>query len=156
MATLVSKALLSTCFDSDAKEIVLLKILGRLKSVYKGVLKLDSTVNSMHKDLLLISGHKCQLIIEELFDVYLEMAGVEAATAHDEYSFPVTPEVLNRRQSSHSSKKRAVFVQLVLIRKQNEELTNEIQYMRTSFSKELSYLRTILNILPMFQLELLG
>ena len=103
----------------------------------------------MHNGLLLISGHEGQLITEELLGVYLEMAGVEAVTAHDEYTSPATPKVLNRRQSSHSSKKHAVFVQSMLIRKQNEELTNEIQYTRTRFSKELSYLRTILNRLTM-------
>ena len=93
----LSKALLYACLDSEAKELVPLKILGRVQSAYEDVRKLDPTVIPMHKISLLISGHEGQLIIEELFDVYLETAEVEAATAHDEYSSPVTPEALNKR-----------------------------------------------------------
>ena len=145
----LSKALLWACFDSEAKELVPLKILGRVHSAYEDARKLSPTVNPVRKVPLLISGHEGQLIIEELFDVYSETAGVEAATAHDENSSPATPEAINRRRSRHSSEMQAVFAQLMLIRKQNEELTSEIQCMRTTFSKKLTYLRSTIHRMTM-------
>ena len=141
----LSKALLWDCFDSEAQVLVPLEILKRVHSAYEGVRKLDPTVNPVRKVPLLIAGHEGQLIIEELFDVESEQAGVEAGTAHDENSSPATPEAINRRRNRHSSEMQAVFAQLMMIRKQNEELTSEIQAMRTTFSKKLGYLRSTVN-----------
>ncbi len=121
---------------------MLLHILKTVQTEYKGVRKLDDpTVNPVHKALLLTSDHEGQLIIEELFDK-LEQSGVEAGTADDENSSLATPEALNGRQSRHSSEIQTVFAHLMMIQKQNEEITNEIQAMRTTFSKKLGYLQS--------------
>ena len=145
----LSKALLRACFDSEAQDLVPLEILKRVHTVYEGIRKLSPTVNPVRKVPILVSGHEGQLIIEELFDVESQQVGVEAGTAHDEYSSPVTPEELNRRRNRHSSEMQAVFAQLMMIRKQNEELTSEIQALRTTFSKKLTYLRSTVNRLTM-------
>ena len=87
----------------------------------------------------MVCGHEGQLIIKELFN---EEAHTAETPAHDDNNSPATPEVLNRRRSRHLSEMQAVFAQLMLIRKQNEELTTEIQSLRTHFSKKIGYLST--------------
>ncbi len=135
----LNETLLWARLHSEAQELVPLEILKRVKTVYEGAGELDPTVNPVCKVLLLISDCECQLIIEELF-CELEQAEAVAGTARDENSSPVTHESINRRQSSHSSDMQAVIAQLMMIRKQNEELTSEIQSMMTTFSKKLGYL----------------
>ena len=83
-----------------------------------------------------------QLIIEMLFD---EEAPTEEAPVHADNNSPATPEVLNMRQRMHLSKIQAVFAQLMLTQKQNEELTTEIQNVQAYFSKKIVYLGSTVN-----------
>ena len=142
----LSKALLWACFDAEGQDIVPLQIIKRVQTAYEAIRKLDSTLNPVRKVPLVVCGHEGQLIIEELFD---EEASTAETPAHDDNNSPATPEVLNRRRSRHLSEMQAVFAQLMLIRKQNEELTTEIQSLRTHFSKKIGYLSTTVNRLTM-------
>ena len=90
MVTL-SKALLLACFDYGVKELVPLKILKRIQTVYKGARKLGPTVNPELNVQLLISGHEGQLIIEELFDK-LEQR-VKEVMGRDDIEFVKTQEL---------------------------------------------------------------
>ena len=121
----LGKALLWACFDAEAQDMVPLQIIKRVVTAYHRVQnQLGPTENPVRKVPLVVCGHDGQLIIEELFDE-------DVATAHDENNSPATPEELNRRKSRHSSEMQAVFAQLILIRRQNDNLTNEVQTLRT-------------------------
>ena len=136
------KALLWAYFDAEAQYLVPLQIIKRVHSDYEAIQKLDITLNPVCKVPLVVCGHKGQLIIEELFD---EEAPTAETPAYDDNNSPATPEVLNRRQSRHLSDMQAVFTQLMLIRKQNEELTTEIQNVQAYFSKKIVYLGSTVN-----------
>ena len=66
---------------------------------------LDSTLNPVRISLLIICGHKSQLIIEELID------------HQDEGSVHRTPEDLHWMRSSQNSEMQIVSAQLLMIRK---------------------------------------
>lgn len=154
----LSKALLWACFDAEAQELVPLQIIKRVHTAYEAIRKLDTTQNPVRKVPLVVCGHEGQLIIEELFDEDATPDGVGVgggggggaeAPAHDDNNSPATPEALNRRRSRHSSEMQAVFAQLMLLRKQNEELTTEIQSLRTHVSRKITYLSSTVNRLTM-------
>ncbi len=97
---------------------------------------LDSDVNPVQKAPLVICGHKGQLIVEELIDHQ-----DDGPTAHGEGSLPRTPEDMNRRRSRQSSEIQVVLAQLMIIRKQNEELQKEFQVFKSHIiSKRIRYL----------------
>ena len=133
-AHILGKALLWACLDPEGQDIVPLQILKRVTLEYERVRVLDSTVNPVRKAPLVICGHEGQLIVEELID------HEDGATAHDEGSLPRTPEDLHRRRSRQSSEMQVVLSQLMLIRKQNEELQNEFQVFKSHISKRIRYL----------------
>ena len=127
----LSKALLWVYFDAEAQDLVPLQIIKRGHNTYEAIQKLETSQNPVYKVPFVVCGHEGQLIIEELF---VEEVGIDTgaeAPVHDGKNSPVTPEVLNRRRSRHLSEMQAVFAQLMLIRKKNEELTTELQLLRT-------------------------
>ncbi len=83
---------------------------------------LDMTVNPIQQALFVICGHECKLIIEELIDHQND-----GPTSHDEGSLPPYPTDIHRRWIRLSSEVQVVLAQMMMIRKQNEELQNEYQ-----------------------------
>lgn len=141
----LGKAVLWACFDAEASDIVPLQILQRVRLAYERVQnQLSSTENPVRKVPLLICGHEGQLIIEELADDAGE-APARAAPEHDDNSSAVTPEILNRRRSRHTSEIQAVFAQLMQIRRQNEQLSTEVQVLRSHLSTKIKHLTTAVN-----------
>ena len=83
----------------------------------------------------MICGHGDQLIVEEFADHQ-----DDDCAAHDERSLPRTPEDLHRRRSKQTSETQIVLAQLMMIRKQNEELQNKSQEFKSYISKKMWYL----------------
>ena len=84
----------------------------------------------------MICGHDWQLIIEDLFEGDRDLED----PAHDESNSPTTHEALDRRRSRHSSEIQVVFTQLILIKKQNNKLTTEVQTLQSHSSKKVKHL----------------
>jgi len=122
----LGKALLWACFDAEAQSMVPLLIIKRVVTVYHRVQnQLEQTENPVQKVPLVISGHDGQIVIEELYKEDAENP------AHNEINPPATSEELNRRKSRHFSEMQAVFAQLMMIWRQNEQLTHEVQTLRS-------------------------
>ena len=134
-AFILGKALLWACLDPEVQDIVPLQLYKRVNLEYERVRVLDSDVNPVRKAPLVICGHEGRLIVEELIDHQ-----DDGTTAHDEGSLPRTPEDINRRRSRQSSEMQVVLAQLMMIRKQNEELQNEFQVFKSHISKRIRYL----------------
>ena len=133
----LGKVLLWACFYAEAQDMVPLQIIKRVVTTYQRVQnQWEPTENSVHKVPLVICGHDGQLIIEELF----KGDGDVDNPAHDESNSAATPEQLNRRRSRNSSEMQAVFAQLILIHRQNENLTTKVQILRSHLSKKVKHL----------------
>ena len=91
----------------------------------------------------MICGHEGQLIVEELIIESEEETSTSVGVSAQ------TPEEMNRKRSRHSSEMQSVLAQLMVIRKQNEELNNEVQGLRTMMTKRIKYLADSVNRLTM-------
>lgn len=118
---ILGNAILWACFDAEAQDIVPLQVMKRVMVEYERVRKVDNTVNPVRNTPLVICGHEGQLIVEEL------ILDPEEETSTDAGVSAQTPEEKNRRRSRHTSEMQSVLAQLMVIRKQNKELNNEVQ-----------------------------
>ena len=119
-----------TFFDAETQDCVTPQIIKRFHTANEDIQKMDSTLNPVCKVPLVVCDHRDQLIMEELSNEEADGTGTEAH-AHDDSNSPTTPEILNRRRSRYSSEIQAVFTQLMLIQKQCEALTTELQLLST-------------------------
>ena len=120
----LSKALLWACFNAETQDIFSIQKIKRVHTAYEAIWMLESTLNPVCKVPLEVCGYESYIIIEELFD---KEASIVEVPVHEDISSPTTPEVPDRTQSRHLSEMQAVLVRLMLIPKQNEELTTEMQ-----------------------------
>ena len=85
------------------------------------VRRLVPTENPVRRVPLVICGHEGQLIIEELLD------DDEEGESQNNGNNNTSNEDLMRKRSRQSAETKAVFAQLMAIRKQNEELKREVE-----------------------------
>jgi hypothetical protein len=135
-AVVLGKALLWACFDTSVSENVPPQVIKRVLLKYEHLRRLVPTENPVRRIPLVVCGHEGQLVIDELLDDEGEGESNNISTNNED---------ITRKRSRQSAATKAVFAQLMEIRKQNEELKREMEVLRCQLSKRVKYLGDSVN-----------
>ena len=102
-------------------------------------------MNLVKKVPVVVCDHEGQLFIDKLLDPGAAAVPSDLPASHDAVQFSSDPTNIHRRRARHSAEMQAVFSQLGLIRKQNNDLQTELEIMRTLLSKKMKHLSDAVN-----------